>query len=205
MNGPHRDRMGWLTHEEIMTFGADGATSHTVSLVPLYSSGPGTKLVRVPFDPGDLFHYYTIEYRIKTGYDAGFDANIVMIHEVKKGDRDPRDVYLTYLIRSHSGNRDPVQTLNANGVSITVGAMTPGSASVTINSAMAGRCLPGDVWREGGPSDHVFVPPRNPTPAPQEKTQAAARRPPGGGADGPGTCRPGVVWREGNLGEHGCV
>src|SRR5215469_6821184 len=41
MNGPHRDRMGWLKHEEILTFGADGATSRTVSLGPLYSTGPG--------------------------------------------------------------------------------------------------------------------------------------------------------------------
>ncbi len=205
MNGPHRDRMGWLRHEEILTFGADGATSRTVSLVPLYSSGPGIKLVRLPFDPGDLFHYYTVEYRTKTGYDAGFDSNIVMIHEVKKGDRDPRDVYLTYLIRAHSGSRDPVQTLNANGVSIVVGPITPTSASVTISSAMAGRCLQGYVWREAGPNDHVCVVGATRTQAAQDNSQAAARRQPGGGPYGPDTCRQGFVWREAFPNDHVCV
>jgi hypothetical protein len=205
MNGPHRDRMGWLRHEEVMTFGADGAASRTITLVPLYASTPGTKLVRIPFDPGDLFHYYTVEYRTKTGYDAGFDSNIVMIHEVKKGDRDPRDVYLTYLIRAHSGNRDPVQSLNANGVSISVGAVTPASATVTISSAMAGRCLQGYVWREAGPNDHVCVPPATRTQAQQDNAQASARRQPGGGPYGPDTCRQGFVWREAFPNDHVCV
>ena len=205
MNGPHRDRMGWLKHEEIMTFGADGATSRTISLVPLYGSAPGTKLVRIPFDPGDLFHYYTVEYRTKTGYDAGFDSNIVMIHEVKKGDRDPRDVYLTYLIRSHTGNRDPLQSLNANGVTISVGTVTPTSASVMISSAMAGRCVQGYVWREAGPNDHVCVSGATRSQAQQDNAQAGARRQPGGGPYGPDTCRQGFVWREAFPNDHVCV
>jgi len=205
MNGPHRDRMGWLRHEEVMTFGADGAASRTITLVPLYSSARGTKLVRIPFDPGDLFHYYTVEYRTRAGYDAGFDSNIVMIHEVKKGDRDPRDVYLTYLVRSHAGNRDPVQTLNANGVTITVGPVTATSASVTITSAMSGRCVEGYVWREAGSSDHVCVSGATRSQAQQDNAQAAARRQPGGGAFGPDTCRQGFVWREAFPNDHVCV
>ena len=205
MNGPHLDRMGWLRREDILTFGADGATSRTITLAPLYSAGHAIKLVRVPFDPGDPFHYYTVEYRTKTGYDAGFDSNIVMIHEVKKGDRDPRDVYLTYLIRSHSGNRDPLQTFSANGVSISVGSMSGSSASVTISSNMAGRCVQGYVWREASPTDHVCVPPSTRTQAQQDNAQAAARRQPGGSAYGPDTCRSGFVWREAFSGDHVCV
>jgi hypothetical protein len=205
MNGPHRDRMGWLRHEEIVTFGADGTTSGTVSLVPLYSSPSGVKLLRIPFDPGDLFHYYTVEYRTKSGYDQGFDSNIVMIHEVKKGDRDPRDVSLTYLIRAHTGSRDPVQMLNANGVTITVGTVTPASATITITSAMAGRCLQGYVWREANPLDHVCVPPSIRTQAQQDNEAAVSRRQPGGGPYGPDTCRQGFVWREAFLGDHVCV
>lgn len=205
MNGPHRDRMGWLRHEDIMTFGADGAAQGVVSLAPLYSNGAGIKLVRVPFDPADLFHYYTVEYRTKAGYDAGFDSSIVMIHEVKKGDRDPKDVYLTYLIRDHTGNRDPVQILNANGVSVTVGAVSPASASVTISSQMSGRCLQGWVWREAGPADHVCVNGTTRSQAQQDNAQAAARRQPGGGPYGPDTCRQGWVWREAFTNDHVCV
>jgi len=204
MNGPHRDTMGWLKHEEILTFGADGATSRTVSLAPLYSTGPGIKLIRVPFDPGDLFHYYTVEYRVKSGYDGGFDSNIVMIHEVKKGDRDPRDTYLTYLIRSHTGSRDPVQTLNANGVSISVGALTANSANISITSQMAGRCIQGYVWREASPTDHVCVTGATRTQASQDNAQAASRRA-GSGPYGPDTCKQGFVWREAFPNDHVCV
>lgn len=203
MNGPHVDRMGWLPHDDILTFGADGATSRTVTLQPLYSSGPGIKLIRIPFDPADLFHYYTVELRTGTGYDAGFTTR-VMIHEVKKGDRDPRDVYLSYLIRSHSGGRDPLATLNANGVTISVGTVTASSASISITSAMAGRCVQGYVWREAGPSDHVCVNGATRTQAQQDNAQAAARRA-GGGPYGPDTCRQGFVWREAFAGDHVCV
>ena len=72
LNGVHRDRMGWLPRNQIMTFGADGVPSRSVVLRPLYSSAAGTKLIRIPFDPGDLFRYYTVEYRTKSGWDAGF-------------------------------------------------------------------------------------------------------------------------------------
>jgi len=33
--------------------------------------GEGNLLVRVPFDPNDLMHYYTIELRNADGWDAG--------------------------------------------------------------------------------------------------------------------------------------
>jgi hypothetical protein len=204
MNAAHADYMGWIPKEEILTFGADGATSRTVNIVPLYGSAHGTKLIRIPFDPGDLFHYYTVELRASAGYDAGF-STIAMIHEVKKGDRDPRDHYLTYLIRSHTGSRDPVQTLNANGVTISVSSVSSTSATVTITSAMAGRCIQGYVWREASPSDHVCVTGATRSQAQQDNAQAAARRNPGGGAFGPDTCRQGFVWREAFAGDHVCV
>jgi hypothetical protein len=203
MNAAHADYMGWIPKDEILTFGADGATSRSVTIVPLYGGAHGIKLIRIPFDPGDLFHYYTVELRASAGYDAGF-STIVMIHEVKKGDRDPRDHYLTYLIRSHSGSRDPVQTLNANGVTISVGAVSSTSATINITSAMAGRCVQGYVWREASPSDHVCVTGATRSAAQQDNAQAAARRA-GGGAFGPDTCRQGFVWREAFANDHVCV
>ena len=207
MNGPHADEMGWIRHDEILTFGADGTASSTVQLAPLYSSGHNLKLIRIPFDPGDLFHYYTVEYRTVGGYDAGIPGGIVMIHEVKKGDRDPLDHYLTYLRRDHTGNRDPLQSLSENGVTISVSPLVQGAqfASVAITSQMAGRCVQGYVWREAGPADHVCVDPSVRTQAQQDNAQATARRSQNGGPYGPDTCLQGYVWREAFPGDHVCV
>jgi transposase len=87
VNGPHADDMGWIPHDEILTVGADGVASSIIQLEALSSSGHNIKLIRIPFDPADLFHYYTVEYRTLTGYDTGIPSSIVLIHEVKKGDR----------------------------------------------------------------------------------------------------------------------
>jgi hypothetical protein len=207
MNGPHADYMGWLKKNDILTFGANGAASGTVTLVPLYSTGAGIKLIRIPFDPGDLFHYYTVEYRTSTGYDAGIGGNIVMIHEVMKGARGPTDHYLTYLLRAHTGGRAPVQSLSANGVTINVTPPAAGatSATVTISSQIAGRCLQGYVWREARPADHVCVTGAIRSQTSQDNALAASRRNPNGGPYGPDTCLQGYVWREAFQGDHVCV
>ena len=207
MNGPHADEMGWISHNDILTLGADGVASRTVQLYPLYGAPGHTRLVRIPFDPGDLFHYYTVEFRTNTAWDAGIPGQIVMIHEVKKGDRDPKDHYLSYLIRSHSGSRDPLQMLSANGVTITVAPLGAGAqfATVTVSSQMTGRCLQGWVWREASPADHVCVTGATRTQAAQDNAQAASRRNPGGGPFGPDTCKQGFVWREAFPNDHVCV
>ena len=207
MNGAHADEMGWIPHDEILTFGADGVGSRTVQLAPLYSSGHNVKLIRIPFDPGDLFHYYTVEYRAKTAYDSGIPAGVVMIHEVKKGDRDPTDHYLTYLRRDHTGSRNPLQSLSENGVTINLAPLASGAqfASVTISSAIVGRCIQGYVWREASPTDHVCVTPDVRSQAAADNAQAAARRNPNGGPYGPDTCLQGFVWREAFPGDHVCV
>lgn len=66
-------------------------------------------------------------------------------------------------------------------------------------------CLPGFVWREASPTDHVCV-----TGATRDQTRndnnlANQRRSPTGGAYGPDTCLPGFVWREAFAGDHVCV
>jgi hypothetical protein len=207
MNGPHSDYMGWVPRNQIVTFGADGIATKTLNLVPLHGSAAGTKLLRIPFDPGDLFHYYTVEFRTQSAYDAGIPAPIVMIHEWKKGDRDPKDHYLSYLIRAHTGNRDPVQVLSANGVSVTVHPLTAGaqSATVDVSTQMVDRCVQGYVWREAIPSDHVCVTGAIRSQTKQDNTLAASRRNPAGGPYGPDTCLQGYVWREAYANDHVCV
>lgn len=66
-------------------------------------------------------------------------------------------------------------------------------------------CLPGFVWREASPTDHVCV-----TGATRDQTRndnnlANQRRSPTGGPYGPDTCLSGFVWREAFPGDHVCV
>lgn len=205
-NGFHSDRMGWLSMDQVATFGADGATSRSITLKSLHDTGAGTKLIRVPFDAGDLFHYYTIELRTRTGSDTGIPTDTVLIHEVKKGASDPRGEMIGYLLRDRT-TRNPVQTLNANGVTIRVDNINSaaGQANVTVTGDIAGRCLQGFVWREANASDRVCVTPQVRDLTRQDNAQAAARRNPGGGPSGPDTCRQGFVWREAFANDHVCV
>ncbi|MGW5162079.1 hypothetical protein ACWEPN_41980 [Nonomuraea wenchangensis] len=71
-NGPHLDEVGWLPYPRVVTAGQDGRTSMTVQLAPLERQDlPGALLLRVPFDPADLNHYYTVEFRKKDGRERG--------------------------------------------------------------------------------------------------------------------------------------
>lgn len=200
-NAYHRDKLGWLPHNRVLTFGADRASSATVALAPLDAPPAATTgpiLVRVPFDPGDLFHYYTVEFRRKTGWDRGIPADTVLIHEIKNG--------TATLLRdlAPAAGRAPLQTLAANGVTIAVGAVGRVSASVSITSDIATRCVAGYVWREARPGDLVCVTPAVRSATAADNGAAAARRA-GGGPFGPDTCVSGYVWRDAFPGDHVCV
>ncbi|WP_425147277.1 hypothetical protein [Deinococcus sp.] len=202
LNGFHADRMGWLSRSRILTFGADGRSSATVTLTALsHPEAGGVMLVRLPFDPGDPFHYYTVEYRRNDHWDAGFPAPIVLIHEIK----NIGDTSYSFLLRNRGGDRAPVQSLNANGIQISVNGVSGNTATVTISSSYPDRCLQGYVWREATASDHVCVTPQVRQQARDDNAQAASRRQPGGGPYGPNTCRQGFVWREAVGGDQVCV
>jgi hypothetical protein len=214
LNAYHVDRMGWLPIPRILTFGADGIGSRTVTLAALnHQEATGYLLVRVPFDTTDPFHYYTVEFRRNDKWDAGFPNNIVLIHEVKRGSDGQ---YYSYLLRGHSGVRAPIQTLNANGVTITVNSISPqtnqATVTITSNKVNAARsvygpntCKQGYVWREADSSDYICVIPATRTQARNDNAQATARRNPNGGPYGPDTCIQGYVWREAFPGDHVCV
>ncbi|MGW0588814.1 hypothetical protein [Streptosporangium sp. NPDC002607] len=159
LNGPTRDEMGWLEPHRIVTLGADGVASRTVRLVPLdQPSKVGTRMVRVPFDAADPFHYYTVEFRKKTGQSAGIPADIVLLHEVKNG--------VSYLLKDRI-TRNPVTSLNTNGVSISIDSVGQDEAVVTASANLTQKCLNGYVHRKATYDDLVCV-----TPAVYEQTQA---------------------------------
>jgi PAN domain len=70
--------------------------------------------------------------------------------------------------------------------------------------ASAARCLPGFVWREARPTDHVCVPPESRALIRQENGVAPTRWDPNG-PYGPYTCIAGYVWREAFDGDVVCV
>ncbi|KAG0033574.1 hypothetical protein BGZ81_008013 [Podila clonocystis] len=195
--GYQRDKLGWIPINRILTVGFDGRSSRTVALAPLSDpTKPGLLYVRVPFDPTDPFHYYTVEYRTRIQWDAGIPQDTVLIHEVHNS--------TSFLLRTKGGNRDPVQSLAANGVRIQVTYTGHNSASVSITTDITGRCLQGYVWREARLSDHVCVTSTIRAQAKYDNAHAAERRQ-GSGPFGPDTCKQGYVWREAWLGDHVCV
>jgi hypothetical protein len=196
LSGYHRDELGWLGKSRIFTMGADGVASRTVTLAPLeVPSAPGPQLVRIPFNPGDLFNHYTVEYRRTAGWSAAIPADSVLIHEVHDG--------TPYLLRSSGGDRAPVQSLNANGVQVTVDSFNGDAATVSITTDIVDRCRQGWVWREANPGDLVCV-----TGATRDQVAADNAVAPSrwvNGPYGPHTCIDGYVWREAFVGDDVCV
>jgi hypothetical protein len=205
LNAYHVDRMGWMPRSRILTFGADSISNRTETLAALnHPESPGFLQVRIPFDPADPFHYYTVELRRKEDWDAGIPNDIILIHEVKRRDDGQ---YYSYLLRTHSGDRAPLDALWDNGVVLSVDSMSADTnqATVTLASDIVDRCLQGYVWREASTGDHVCVPPEVRAQTWFDNSQAALRVQPGGGPYGPDTCVQGYVWREAFPGDHVCV
>jgi hypothetical protein len=224
LNAYQRDRMGWLDRNKILRFGADGVAEKYVTLTALnYPEGDGYQMIRVPFDPADPYHYYTVEYRVAEGWDSGLPSDRVLIHEVAYKSFEPakpgKKGYWSFLIRDNRrgveplGNgteidpRPPSMSLSENGVLIQVATTDPArrTATVRIRAPIVQHCIRGLVWREATPEDRACVSGSRRAQVREENASAAARRQPGGGAYGPDTCRSGFVWRDAIPGDRVCV
>lgn len=195
----HLDRMGWLPHSRIVTFGADGINNQTITLTALNApSVDGPLIIRIPFDPVDLQRHYTVEYRQKFNWDAGIPRNIVLINEVKKHDDG---AYYAHLLYTFSP-KQPAQTLNANGITVSVTNINAAGtqATVAITTQMPDRCIQGYVWRQAIVSDKVCVTETVRNETAQENSLAASRQ-----SSSSDTCLSGYVWREAYTGDHVCV
>jgi hypothetical protein len=197
LNAFGRDKLGFLPSYDVLSFGANGATAGTVTLAALQRpAAAGYLLVKVPFDPADVFHYYTVEYQKKLGWTRGIPADTVLIHEVKNGRP-------TLLRNLGVAGKPPLQSLSANGVTINVGALNGDSASVAITSNIAQRCLQGYVWREARPGDIVCVTGATRSQTAYDNSVKTSRWV--NGPYGPHTCINGYVWREAFSGDDVCV
>jgi len=218
LNAYHIDEMGWLPQSRIFTLGVNGILTGTVTIAALtHAEASGYLLVRVPFDSNDPFHYYTIEYRTVDSWDNGIPASIVLINEVKLNTND--NLYQTFLLRpvgtsktcptkcktpithpcSH-GNGAPVQSVNTNGVTITVKSTGATQATVDVTTQFAIPCVPGYVWRSATSHDRSCVTPAARTQAANDNAAAGSRH-----VSGSDTCLQGYVWRQTDPSDHVCV
>jgi hypothetical protein len=202
LDAHHLDEMGWIPKSRVETLGVDGILSRTITLAALtHPEESGALIARIPFDANDRFHYYTVEYRTPDSWDSGIPAAIVMINEVKNNG----SYYQTTLIRelgsdAGTGNGPPVQSLNANGVAISVKSTSGNQATIEISTQYALPCAEGYVWREASSIDRVCVPPKTRTQAAADNAAANSRHLPNST-----TCVQGFVWREAYPGDVVCV
>ena len=121
------DKLGWLTADRISTW--DG-TSKTVTLAAVnHPEANGFLMTKVPIDAANPNHYYSVEFRRKTGWDAGIPQDTVLIHELRPDG-------LFQLIRADGGaERLQDQTFHDlnNNVAITVLNINSASSTATIN------------------------------------------------------------------------
>ncbi|HET9657621.1 MAG TPA: hypothetical protein VFP72_19880 [Kineosporiaceae bacterium] len=196
LNAYHLDKLGWLPTNRVVTAGADGRSTATYTLSSLETPATsGVQLLRIPFDPADLNHYYTVELRSPLGVSQGIPAETALIHEVKSG--------TPYLQRGVPATRNPITSLTANGVSIQVGAVSNHTVPVTVTTNMTTRCVNGYVWREARPGDLVCVTGATRTQVAADNAAASSRWV--NGPYGPHTCINGYVWREAYTGDDVCV
>jgi hypothetical protein len=196
-NAFDRDKLGFIPRTRIVTVGANGVSAATYTMAPLQvPAAAGPLLIRVPFDPGDLFHYYSVEFQRKLGWSQGIPSDTVLIHEVQNGRP-------TLLRQLSVAGKPPVQHLSANGVRIDVNWTSGNAASVSISSGIVTRCLQGYVWREARAGDVVCVLPSTRSQAWYDNSVAASRWV--NGPYGPHTCIQGYVWREAFVGDDVCV
>jgi hypothetical protein len=130
LNAPNLERLGWLPANRILTW---DHTSQSVGLAALnHPEAVGYFMVKVPFDSANAGHYYTVEFRRKTGWDRGIPQDAVLIHEIR-ADGSPG---LSYLIRADGGaERLQDQTYHdvGNNVAITVLNLDTNSSTATVN------------------------------------------------------------------------
>ncbi len=173
------DRLSWLDERKVYTVGSEGSGTVDVRLssidVPAGTVTDGYELIRVPADPLDPTHYYTVELRLPPGARYRWnpeDGAPIRIHEIRGGvpfllrdNSKPAhvDIEVSPLPLTHG--RDPRKSFGNDVVSIgqnfdePVDPVQTSGALVTITTSAAAPCRPGWVPRRATPRDAVCVTP----------------------------------------------
>lgn len=196
LSGPTLDFLGWLPRNRIVTVGADGQRAATYTLAALsHPEANGALLLRIPFDPDDPQHYFTVEFRQKDSWDANLPADTILIHEFEKV-FDNELKYKGHAPRLYrdltKSDKPPLDTVVMPGLMIRTISIDLAShtATVAVVNEWSRRCLRGYVWREIIPSDLICVTPQDRTASRKESTDSASHAFPDG------QCRQGYTWRD---------
>jgi hypothetical protein len=133
----YRVAAGWLPAARIFTKDTADRTPSTVTLAPVSEPNrPGPLMARIDVAGGPK---YVVEYRVPTGFDRGIPGAAVVVRELRRNAN-------TYLVKRQGGAIGWTQgqrfTDAGNFLSIGVNALTPQSATITIDpvfSIAAGR------------------------------------------------------------------
>jgi hypothetical protein len=141
----YREKLGWLPLPQVRIFSKLGSdrTASTVTLAPVSEpNNPGPLLpLMAKIETGGGARY-VVEYRVPTGYDRAIPNSAVVIRELRNDGK-------TYLVTRQNKNIGWAQgeqfTDAGSFLSITVDAMTPQSATITINPVFATPAKLGEV------------------------------------------------------------
>jgi M6 family metalloprotease-like protein len=226
LDAHHLDELGWLAMRRVSDIGVGTPGATTVTLAALtHPDAKGFLEARIFFDPKDRFHYYTVEFRVADSWDSGlsggrlnYPEKMILINEVAYWGGDHHNLYIGYLQRAAGDNPArgvgmPDQSLNANGITISVQSMSADQATVRIATTrqitFSGRqdneygphtCSVGYVWRAADDLDYVCV-----TAAIRDQTRADNAAATSRHKQGSDECIEGYVWRGAFPGDRVCV
>lgn len=136
----YREKLGWLPPARSFQKSTSDQSQSTITLSPVSEPNlPGFLQAKVDVTGMGT---YVIEYVVPSGYDRAIPGRAVVIRELRHDGK-------TYLVVRQNGNIGWQQgerfTDAANFLSVTVGATTPQSATITINPRFASTANLGDV------------------------------------------------------------
>jgi hypothetical protein len=134
LNAPYKVLMGYVSSSRVLTLTpALKRQTRTVNLAAINRpEANGALMVKIPVNDGIVGHYYGIEFRQRSGWDAGIPQDTVLIHEVKP---DPNNSnYLTSYLQTTQGSSQFLanSTFTAGGITITVNAINTAESTATV-------------------------------------------------------------------------
>jgi hypothetical protein len=228
LDGYHLEALGWIPMSRVVSFGADGVQSKVVTLAPLnHPEVSGNLLVRIPMDPSNPLHYFTVEYVTADGYYSGVPGGQILINEVVQPNvaearafptytKGWSTYYTSYLQRElgkylGTGDGPPLQTVTGTKFTIVFQSIVGQQAKVLITDTAVTKaqaqsvygpntCVEGYVWRIADANDYVCVAPAVRLQTIADNAAAGSRHQSGSAA-----CKAGYVWRGAFPNDQVCV
>jgi hypothetical protein len=149
----HKDRLGWIPAGQKFNTGQNTNTTITLEQLALPTNN-NYKMAQIPIG-GSSTHFYTVEVRQQTGYDAKVAGNAVIIHEVDTTRGKPAYV-IDADLNGNTADAGAMWTVGEtfsdipNNISVSVVSATSTGFQVTIQNG--GSPAPG-AFNKSGPAN----------------------------------------------------